>query len=253
MEHMNDNGPRQEETSYEAYDAPPPRRYHRRSMVLPIILAFIAGCIFASVGWSAIAGLAMYQRTNSTLSNTSSIVVLEMETTAIRETQTNLPVVLTPLTPVRSHSAFNVLDVDRLNIESRNGSVILSVHDSPYIRLNVSATLDNGTLSVANRNQQLRIYLPHNEAYAVINDIHFRGRNGSVNVIGSRDYPFDNSFIAENLRIENRNGAISISNVALTTSLDLETRNANMHLNNVLAPADGVSFTTRNGRVFATE
>jgi len=248
MEHMNDNGPRPDEawSAETSYDVPPPKRHYRRSSVLPVVLAFIAGCMFASIGWSAIAGLAVF-RSSSFATSTVQSVVMESPTAtvAVFETQAR-PV--TTLTPITSRSSFNVLDVNRLDIQNRNGSVFLNVHDSPYIHLNVAATLRDGVLSVVNRNQQVRVYVPQDELNAIINEIRINGRNGSVHIRGNS---YENSFLADSLIIETRNGGVFISNIAVTDSLDLETRNANIHLTNVLAPVDGVNFTTRNGRVFA--
>jgi hypothetical protein len=217
-----------------------------------VALAFIAGCMFAFTAVSATAGFALFNRVSSGVSVVEVVEIVEAETVAVRETivETIAISATAGLSPVTAVSAIPIENVNRLNISNRNGSLFINVHDSPYIKSSVPSSFANGTVSINNRNNTIRLYIPHCDLEAVIPQIFISNRNATIRIHGSE---YENSLIANNLNIDSRNGSIIINNVALLDTLAVTSRNANIHLNNVLAPTEGVALSTRNGRIFTSE
>jgi surface antigen len=231
MEYNNDNGSHPEEVTYHV---PPPVRHHTRSKVLLVLLGFIAGCVLTGSVMSAVVGFAVFSRVTSASPGSTAIHVEAISAIA-------------GLSPVTAVSTIPVENVYQLNLTNRNGTIFVNVHDSPYIMMNVASVFSDGTVTVRERNTTIRLYIPHCDLDSAVSQININNRNGTIRIAGVE---YGHSLLADNLNVENRNGAVFINDVALLDTLTVSTRNANVHLTNVLAPTEGVRLSSRNGRVF---
>ena len=240
MEPIHDNGPRPDEL----YEMP----QTRRRKLWPIIIAFlIGGLIFfglLSIITFSVVGIRSY-------SHVSDVSVHSVE---LRAERTQIPANLESLQLISgSGPAMSIDSINRLVIDARNGAVTIGTHDDTSVWINNDSLVydfDEGTLILQTRNSELHILLPPNYQTALFEDLLITGRNGNIAIIGDYD---SNMLIAENLSINNRNGQIILYNLAISNTLDLETRNSNINLHNILSNPYNTRLFSRNGRIVVSE
>lgn len=243
MEPINDNGPRPDDL----YEIPQTRR--RR--IWPIIVAFMfGGLIF--FGLLSIV-------TFSVIGMRSQVTVNAVELTAEPARRQgafseSIPANLQDLRLITgSGPAVSLDNINRLVIDVRNGATTIGVHDESDIWINnhsLAHNVDEGTLTLKSRNEAMIILIPHSDQTALFEEILITGRNGSITIAGVED---GNTLIAENMTINNRNGRIMLYNLAISNALNLETRNGNINLHNILSNPYDTRLFSRNGRVITSE